>query len=297
MRVSVLRRGDHHGDGVTPRDIGAAQGAGEDIGMARKDQEPTRTCFVIAPIGEEGSPARIRSDKVFRHVIKPVCDECGYSALRSDIEPTPGMIGHQIISHLLRDDLVIADLTGLNANVFYELAIRHMVRKPVVQLIRKGETLPFDITQSRTIFLDHTDLDSVEACRREMIDQIHEMERDPDLVENPVSQAVRIEDLGESEDPKERRDADILAHLDRISYQVELLLLDRRSRQREFTEDANWPGEFAPEILGGGRDEAIVASILDTSVTLEQAVETLKRLRNNRHIHAEVHRDGPDPPE
>jgi hypothetical protein len=230
--------------------------------MGKQDEEGKRSCFVIAPIGHEGSPERIRSDKVFRHVILPVCEETGYAPLRSDIEPTPGMIGHQIISHLMHDDLVIADLTGLNANVFYELAIRHMVRKPVVQLIQKGEALPFDITQSRTIFLDHTDLDSVEACREEISRQIRELERDPSLGENPVSQAVRIEKLAESNEDDERRDAEILAYLDRLSYQVELLVLDRQRRTAG-----------APSV-GRGLE---MPDFLSSTVTLEQAVTALKR--------------------
>lgn len=237
----------------------------------------SKSCFVIAPIGEEGSPARIRSDKVFRHVIKPVCDECGYAPLRSDIEATPGMIGHQIISHLLKDDLVIADLTGLNANVFYELAIRHMVRKPVVQMIQKGQSLPFDITQSRTIFLDHTDLDSAQACREEMVRQIRELERDPTVVENPVSQAVRIDELRQSEDSKDRRDADILASLDRLSYQLEMLLLDRQTPRRNgHAEDAGAFPVQAPsigDIVAGGQ----FSRILESSVTLDQAAKVLKQ--------------------
>jgi hypothetical protein len=84
-----------------------------------------------------------------------------------------------------------------------------MANKPIVQIIEKGEGLPFDITQSRTIFLDHTDLDSVDACRQEINRQIGEMERDPDLIANPMTQAVRIEMLRESPDPQDQRDAEI----------------------------------------------------------------------------------------
>lgn len=246
----------------------------------------TKSCFVISPIGEESSPARIRSDKVFQHVIKPVCDACGYAPLRSDIEPTPGMIGHQIVSHLLRDDLVIADLTGLNANVFYELAIRHMVRKPVVQIIQKGEALPFDITQSRTIFLDHTDLDSAEACREEMIRQIRELERDPSMVENPVSQAIRIDELHQRDDPKDQRDADILAHLNRISWQVEMLLLDRQRRNGMHPDQLAANGASPDDRAPG----SALAKILDSSVTLDQAIRALQ-LQRGREPDADT-----DPP-
>lgn len=184
----------------------------------------TKSCFVIAPLSEEGTTTRDRSDKVYQHIIKPAVEACGYRPLRSDIEPTPGMIGQQIITHLVEDDLVVADLTGQNANVFYELAIRHMVRKPVVQVIQKNERLPFDITQSRTIFFDHTDLDSAEDCRRQIMSQVRQLERDPTAVENPVSHAFRIDTLLKGDDPREQRDGEILTRLDRISYQLTQLL-------------------------------------------------------------------------
>ncbi len=120
-------------------------------------EAPRKTCFVIAPIGELGGSTRSRSDKVLRHIITPAATECGYSVVRSDRESSPGMIGSQVINHLIEDDLVIADLTDHNANVFYELAIRHVVRKPIVQIIKSDQRLPFDVIQSRTIFVDHTD--------------------------------------------------------------------------------------------------------------------------------------------
>ena len=258
--------------------------------MEEHEEGSKKSCFVIAPLGEDGSAVRVRSDKVFRHVVKPAVEECGYSPLRSDIEPRPGMIGQQIISHLLEDDLVIADLTGLNANVFYELAIRHMVSKPVVQIIQKGESLPFDITQSRTIFLDHTDLDSVERCRQEIITQIRELERDPSLVENPVSQAIRIETLSQSSDPKDRHDAEFLARLDRLSAQVEMLLLDRQCQRAGVDViPANGPVAGLPSGTVPGNNalnhpDTSLGSAFDrvggTSVTLEQAVQAFSRIQD-----------------
>ena len=69
--------------------------------------------------------------------------------VRADQIAEPGQITTQIIEHLLRDDLVITDLTGHNPNVFYELSLRHAIAKPVVQM--GGIPLPFDIHASRTL--------------------------------------------------------------------------------------------------------------------------------------------------
>src|SRR5437667_12700634 len=67
--------------------------------------------------------------------------------------------------------VVVADLTGLNANVFYELGIRHAARKPVV-LISETEPLPFDTGQLRTVMFHSDDLQSGDECRSEVARQI-----------------------------------------------------------------------------------------------------------------------------
>ncbi len=53
--------------------------------------------------------------------------------------------------------VLVADLTGANPNVYYELAIRHAVGKPIVQLIAKEERIPFDVADMRTIAIDTAD--------------------------------------------------------------------------------------------------------------------------------------------
>ena len=141
--------------------------------MAEKD------CFVIAPLGEADSDTRKRSDQVLKHVIVPALKDCGYKATRADQISEPGMITSQIIQHIVDDPLVVADLTDRNPNVFYELAIRHAIRKPLVQLIKKGEQIPFDVAGTRTIHVDHHDLDSVEEAKREIVAQIRSLEKDP----------------------------------------------------------------------------------------------------------------------
>jgi hypothetical protein len=170
-----------------------------------------KLCFVISPIGDLDSETRKRSDQVLKHVIRPAAELCGYKAVRADEIDKPGMITSQVIQHVVNDALVVADLTDRNPNVFYELAIRHALRKPLVQIIQKGEAIPFDVAGTRTIFVDHKDLDSVDAAKKEIIEQIKALERDPADIETPISVSLDLQFLRQSEKPEERSLADLVA--------------------------------------------------------------------------------------
>ena len=173
-----------------------------------------KICFVIAPIGEPESDIRKRSDQVLKHIIRPVVESCGYKAVRADEIAEPGIITNQIIRHVVDTPLVIADLTGQNPNVFYELAIRHYIGKPLVQIINKGEDIPFDIKLMRTIQVDHRDLDSVKKAKIEIKKQIQSLEKSSSILESPISVALE----GRSIDGSKMRDQ---GHLDEKLNKIE----------------------------------------------------------------------------
>lgn len=115
-------------------------------------------CFYISPIGDEGSEQRKHSDLFMGSLVEPALTEFGLRLVRADKIGDAGMITGQIIEHLMHSKLVIVDLSYHNPNVFYELAIRHAVRRPIVQISRAADRLPFDIGQVRTIVVDTTDI-------------------------------------------------------------------------------------------------------------------------------------------
>jgi len=167
--------------------------------------EDKKTCFVISPIGTDESDIRKRSDQILKHVLKPAADSCGFKAIRADDLSEPGMITSQVIQHVIDDPLVVADLTGMNPNVFYELAIRHAIRKPLIQIIQKNEKFPFDVAGMRTVGVDHTDLDSVEDAKNEIVKQINViMKKKPEEIESPISVSLELQALRHSDNPEER---------------------------------------------------------------------------------------------
>ena len=94
-------------------------------------------CFVIAPIGEPDSETRKRTDGVFKHIIKKAVNG-QYNAVMAHKLDLPGKITMHIIEKIVTASLVIADLTENNANVYYELALRHALISPQFCSLRKS---------------------------------------------------------------------------------------------------------------------------------------------------------------
>lgn len=170
-------------------------------------------CFVIGPIGDTGSDIRKRSDQIMRYVVDPVATTLGFQTLRGDTIAAPGMITSQIITHILESPMVIADLTGRNPNVYYELALRHAVRKPVVHIAEVGEQLPFDVAGFRTIWVNHRDLDSVEDAKKHLMEYIKSARLSGAPVDSPVSTAVDIEMMRKSGSEEGQHMAQVLSTL------------------------------------------------------------------------------------
>lgn len=86
------------------------------------------------------------------------------------------MITSQVMEHILRARLVVADLSYHNPNVFYEMALRHATKLPMVQICRKKDRLPFDVNQIRTITIDTSDIYTLvprlETYRSEIATQV-----------------------------------------------------------------------------------------------------------------------------
>lgn len=117
--------------------------------MAKK-----KTCFVVSPIGDEGSDIRGQADDLYELVIGPALEPFDFDLVRADRIPGSGVITTEIIELVQNAELCVIDLSGHNANVYYECGRRHETGKPYVQLIRRGETIPFDLAGIRTILYD-----------------------------------------------------------------------------------------------------------------------------------------------
>lgn len=110
--------------------------------------------FVVMPFGRKkgGDGSIYDFNAIYTQLIKPTLEAAGFEAFRADEETASGDILTDMFQELLLADLVLCDLSIDNANVFYELGIRHAFRKRGVVHIQAGRAyMPFDIFNVRTI--------------------------------------------------------------------------------------------------------------------------------------------------
>ena len=195
-------------------------------------------CFVISPIGGDETQTRKWADQTIKYLIEPAVKEHGFEVLRADQDDRAGIITTHIIQRLVSAELVIADLTSRNPNVFYELAVRHVTRKPLIQIIRAEEEIPFDVQSMRTVKFELNDPDVLERARDALKTQVEAVLGEEEM-ETPISQAVGQQLAIESGDPQQVQMAE-LAHA------VQSLTAEVRGRQTR-------PVEFVSTNLPGGR--------------------------------------------
>jgi hypothetical protein len=172
-----------------------------------------RLCFVIGPIGEAGSLTRKNADMLLNAIIKPTVTPLGYRVKRADEDPTPGMISDSVIIDLRDAELVIADLSELNPNAFYELGIRHARMKPTIHMAVEGMRLPFDNAGYRAVRFDLSDWHSQKRACAELEAHVKATEAPGFKPTNPITHANAMFEIRESSDSSEQVIGEILSRL------------------------------------------------------------------------------------
>lgn len=161
--------------------------------------EQEKRCFVITPIGEPGSRERRDTDGLVQIAIEPTLTKLGYRTIVPHEMPDPGSITRVVIENLLEDEMVIANLSGLNPNVMYELAVRHAKRLPVVVIAERGTALPFDIADQRSLLFTNDGL-GLKELGAELGARVRAAEDDSEP-DNPVYRAARLQVMRAVNDP------------------------------------------------------------------------------------------------
>ncbi len=152
-------------------------------------------CFVIMPFGSpQKDPDGARKlDQIYNEWIRPTVEsikisgnEAQYlSCHRADKEVRPGDIITHIIEHLVDSFIVIADMTGQNPNVFYELGVRHAVRNNTILISESIDDIPFDLRTLRAIQYKY-DPENMLKFRKTLESALNKIVSDQERIDNPV---------------------------------------------------------------------------------------------------------------
>lgn len=134
-------------------------------------------------------PFKPELKEIYTEVYVPVCEKNGFKCWRVDEISKPGSITKDIVDGILDADVVIADLTGKNANVFYELGIAHCAGNKTIMTAQSSADVPFDIANYRVIFYEQT----ISGCKdlaKKLDAAIKELLAALDRTNNPFQEAV-----------------------------------------------------------------------------------------------------------
>jgi len=125
------------------------------------EQAPTPTsqhpkCFIVMPFGVQDL------EDLYNEFILPVLDDCKLDCARGDDIFGSNVVMDDVKAAIATADLVIADLSGQNPNVFYEVGIAHTLGKPVLLLSQSIEDVPFDLRHRRVLPYEYTPV----GCKR-----------------------------------------------------------------------------------------------------------------------------------
>ncbi|MFE4399165.1 MULTISPECIES: hypothetical protein [Streptomycetaceae] len=134
------------------------------------DLHSTRVrCLMIGPIGNSLAPSGSSALKAYENylttlekVVDPVCRKYGIEPVRADQIAHSGAITDELLEHLVRDEIAIADLSGGDPSVIYGLALRHLAGRPTIQIGEHGR-VPFDLPSIRTLKFKRTEAGLVDV--------------------------------------------------------------------------------------------------------------------------------------
>ncbi len=146
-----------------------------------------KVCFVISPIGKEGTEQHSQFKEVLEYVIKPAFEDSDYKyeVVRADDINRTGSFIKDILENIYSSHIVVADLTNQNPNVFYELGVRHSLRPRTILISQNLDDIPSDLREYRTLIYDTTAKGAI-TFKKKIKGFLKEINKEPERPDNPV---------------------------------------------------------------------------------------------------------------
>jgi hypothetical protein len=151
-----------------------------------------RDCYVIMPFSSTSLCTSEQWTEIYEEVFKPAVLDCNYTCERA--QPGTGSLSRSIVEKLRSSFLVVADITDRNANVFYELGVRHALSKRTIIVSHAGQGMPSDLGGYWHIQygISPRQVSAFKAEIRRLIDAIA---NNPERSDNPVSDYLEGENI------------------------------------------------------------------------------------------------------
>lgn len=209
---------------------------------APAEEEKKPTCFVMMPIADMPGYEDGHFSRVYEHLIKPAVEAAGFEPIRADDTKKTDYIVVGIIQQIIESDIAICDLSGKNANVMYELGIRHAFDKPIT-LIKDNKTeRVFDIQGLRTIdYRADLRIDNVE---KDISSITNSLVSTAETQNNSINSIVKLAGIHAAKTPDRTE----------ISSETQLILnaINSMTRTTEQQEDLVPPSEKTQVCLANG---------------------------------------------
>jgi hypothetical protein len=131
------------------------------------------TCFIIMPFGEW-------YDRYFKEIYVPATREAGFEPVRADSLFSTGTVIEQIWEQISKAKVLLAEVTGKNANVFYELGLAHAIPKPVVFVSGNLDDVPFDLRHLRVVTYDVREPNWAAALQKSIVTYLKNAKVEPE---------------------------------------------------------------------------------------------------------------------
>lgn len=165
----------------------------------------TRKCFVIMPFGTKSTSKKWTF--IYEKIIKPAVDEAGLDFECSRSKPTRGNMLREIVVSLNESDIVIADMTDNNANVCYELGLRHGLKVGTILLAQKREFLNiFDLHNYASHVYNWKSDSGRESMTKKIRELLKEYLENPSKPDNPAQDFLLKQPSFSSGSKKEIKD-------------------------------------------------------------------------------------------
>jgi len=218
-----------------------------------------KKAFVLMPFSES-------LNEVYKFLIKEALIDAGYQVKRADDIKSQSNILEDIVKGIIESDLIIADLTDSNANVYYELGVAHALQKKVVLITQDIDELPFDLKSYRVIGYS-THFSRMNEAKNELSELAKDAANGTLPFGNPVKDYGKIERFSKSIFPVAKIDNDDSSDLGFLDHIVQV--------EENFEDLSEVIG-----LVGSKLIDELTPEVIKTTETLTESDLTTKQRRN-----------------